>query len=324
MKYFSFIFIILSAAPLTHTMTTWQTIKEYASDINYCYKNRSFFLTSVCGSIAVETTVITFAVSPTASLIINIPLSALAVWLLALEGKETRERHREKATLDLCFSRTIAEAQKALQSGAVINSICTYRFDPINLHLPIYHLLRHGNISIAEFLKSKGANIAQLDVGRRPLLMALIKKVNPDKHDTLASIQWLLENGANIEAQDDCGDAAVHRACGKKNLAVLKLLAENGADLTKRSHREETPLHRCVKNNFLEGIDFLLSKKVDPNSRNRHSKTPLHYAIEQQSAGTVYRLIEHGARLSQEDPETQTMQELYQNHKNNIACGFSS
>jgi len=56
-----------------------------------------------------------------------------------------------------------------------------------------------------------------------------------------ASVQMLLENGANIEAEDAFGGAALH-------WAVVRLLLEKGADIESKNDYSMTPLHWAAIN----------------------------------------------------------------------------
>ena len=54
-------------------------------------------------------------------------------------------------------------------------------------------------------------------------------------------MQMLLENGANIEAEDAFGGAALH-------WAVVRLLLEKGADIESKNDYSMTPLHWAAIN----------------------------------------------------------------------------
>ena len=58
----------------------------------------------------------------------------------------------------------------------------------------------------------------------------------------LAAVQLALELGAEINAVNDSGNAALHGAAQTKANTIIKVLAEKGADLNLRNKRGQTPM----------------------------------------------------------------------------------
>ena len=61
-------------------------------------------------------------------------------------------------------------------------------------------------------------------------------------------IEYLIANGADPNACDDSGVAAMHRAVRTRSAAAVGALLENGADLRLMNKRGSTPLHLAVQN----------------------------------------------------------------------------
>jgi len=58
----------------------------------------------------------------------------------------------------------------------------------------------------------------------------------------LAAVKLALELGADINAVNESGNAALHGAAQTKADTIIKFLAANGADLSLRNKRGQTPL----------------------------------------------------------------------------------
>jgi ankyrin repeat protein len=60
--------------------------------------------------------------------------------------------------------------------------------------------------------------------------------------DTLAAVDFCLQNGVAINASNSAGDTALHKAAETGAHGVIRLLAERGAALDVKNTRGHTPL----------------------------------------------------------------------------------
>lgn len=65
-------------------------------------------------------------------------------------------------------------------------------------------------------------------------------------HEDVARL--LIENGADIETQDEFGSKPLHYAVYKGNKNIVKLLIENGTDVDCKNNYETTPLMIAAMN----------------------------------------------------------------------------
>jgi ankyrin repeat protein len=92
-----------------------------------------------------------------------------------------------------------------------------------------------NNIELCRTLVQRGAGINEPGLGKKrvfPIQMATTKEM----------LQWLLENKANINAQDNDGSTALHTYAASGFPDLIKLALKNGADPEKKDRNGKTPI----------------------------------------------------------------------------------
>jgi ankyrin repeat protein len=120
----------------------------------------------------------------------------------------------------------------------------------------------------------KRADTEEADEDRRtPLIHAAI-----DNKQQMAAI--LLDSGANVNAQDQLGNSALHYAANGWFVEMTRLLISHGANLELEDHHGNTPLSNAVFNSRgrEDVIRVLVEAEADKNHRNRHGVSPLELA----------------------------------------------
>ncbi|UOP01653.1 ankyrin repeat domain-containing protein [Kingella potus] len=121
-------------------------------------------------------------------------------------------------------------------------------------------------------------------------------------------IRWLIENGANIEAQDYYGRTALWYHASVNNVEKVRVLLELGADIHAVDQYQDTALHAA--NGKYEVTAFLIEKGADIFAKNGRNQTPLLYMLERcQSidianvAKSAELLLKSGAKISKSAKE---------------------
>jgi ankyrin repeat protein len=116
------------------------------------------------------------------------------------------------------------------------------------------HFQRHGdgNYEVAQLFVERGFDINHCD--ERTALHAFAS------HEDSRGVAWLLEHGADVDAQDMEGNTplmvAARRNSGSK---VLRLLVEAGASLTKKNRDGRTALAQAELNGKARAVAYLNS-----------------------------------------------------------------
>ena len=149
--------------------------------------------------------------------------------------------------------------------------------------------------------------------------------------------QILLQGGVDINAMDDHGWTALHRAAGSGHEAVVRLLLEksaelgsketkygwtplssaagetvvlllleNGAELESKDNSGQTPLSWAAVNEQVAVVQLLIKKGAELESKDNNGQTPLSWAASLGQEAVVQLLLEKGAELESKDNNGQT------------------
>jgi len=117
---------------------------------------------------------------------------------------------------------------------------------------PMHEAAVKGQTAVVEFLiKEVGVEVdSQEGTGSTPLhAAASLGKVE--------MCQYLIQQGADIEALDVCGFTPLHQAATEGNIEVCQLLLGAGADIDSRNHQKRTPLASAAAAGHLETVQML-------------------------------------------------------------------
>lgn len=124
---------------------------------------------------------------------------------------------------------------------------------------------------VIEYLVEKGAMVdAEDQFGNTPLLCASEKSC-------LTTVKYLLMLGANIDQKNSDGYTALHLADG---VEILRMFLDNGLDINGCSNYGDTPLHMAAMRGNLECVKLLLEIGADDSILNNKNETALEVAEE--------------------------------------------
>lgn len=130
------------------------------------------------------------------------------------------------------------------------------------------------NEKAVRLLVENGADVdAQDNTGTSSLHMLCTHLSHPV---TIATL--LIENGADIEIRDQMGYTPFLFACSYGNIEMIKVLVDSGADIYATNMNGDTCLHCC---DDVDIIKYLLEKGANPNTQNNDGNTPVYAIIAQ-------------------------------------------
>jgi ankyrin repeat protein len=146
--------------------------------------------------------------------------------------------------------------------------------DPREGATPLVWAARAGNREGCEYLLAQGAEIDAADrEGGRPLSYAVAAS-------DLELAQLLLRAGADPKATDLKGRTPLHLAAGAGSYELVSLLAERGASLDAADAEGNTPLHLAAAAGSFEVCEYLLARGAPLEVRNRKGQTPRDAALQ--------------------------------------------
>lgn len=105
----------------------------------------------------------------------------------------------------------------------------------------------------------------------------------------------LLDDGLDIDDQDNDGFTALHKAIIGKKEAVISHLLRKGASPHIRDRDGASPLHYAVQVGAMQTVKLLLKYEVDVNAADNEGWTPLHIAVQSRNRDIAKVLLVNGA-----------------------------
>ena len=130
-----------------------------------------------------------------------------------------------------------------------------------------------GDLASINGLLDKGADINQQDsAGRTPLYLTSC-------NDRVEIVKQLLEAGAKVDIADKrSGFRPLHCSAKQGNAGITELLIRYGANVDAQSLQGETPLHLAVVNGHPAVVVILLKYLAKVEICDTQGKTPMQYA----------------------------------------------
>ncbi len=134
----------------------------------------------------------------------------------------------------------------------------------------------------------------RFDEGQTPTHLATILG---EKH----MVEYLLEEGASVNAKDSSGATALHEAVRYGQIEIVNILLDNGADVNARDSLGKTPLLIITPEEHQFDIyEVLLSSGADVNATDSFGDTALHIATLTESNISVLEfLVTKGADINE-------------------------
>ena len=198
-----------------------------------------------------------------------------------VEKKAVRRFAAKRTILDDIEKGDIAAVQQAIDVGLDVNACYGRRWpEPLLLYCA-------SQPEILELLLKNGADPNCYDESilhswiERSDITALRKE----------SVKLLLDHGVDINIEES-GYTPLHKAVARRNFDVMKWLIEWGADINAEDAAGETVLDMAVRNKYnIDIIEFLCSKGAMVGERS----DILHHAVRQENIELVKFLLAHGA-----------------------------
>ena len=156
---------------------------------------------------------------------------------------------------------------------------------------PIHDAVNRGDLAGVQAELDKGANVNAKMWRRTPLHSA-----TAGGHTEIAEL--LIDNGADVNANEDYGWTPLHLAAKYGHREVAELLIAKGADVNAKKKDGWTPLHLAALYGHTEIVELLIAKDADVNPKTEEGATPLHEAAGWGHKEIVELLIARGVDVN--------------------------
>ncbi len=159
-------------------------------------------------------------------------------------------------------------------------------------HTPIMEASLMGHTAVVEFLHKTGVDINfTTKSGYTPLMHASLRS------DNLEVIQFLLDNGANVNAKALDGSTALMGAAQYGHLSIIELLLKNGASVKDLDNNKYSALSKAAQNGHTQVVEYLVKKGVNIDQKTEDGYTPICLAMQNGHLETVKLLYENDADI---------------------------
>ena len=192
---------------------------------------------------------------------------------------------------------------KAIKDGINENGIKEKDNISLALALMLGLAAENGHCELVEYLIANGAEVnAKIDpdkswtVAETPLIAAIFAA-------QVETTKLLIEKGADVNARTALGLLPIHYGVnpdmdGDAELSVINLLLDEGVDIESQDELGRTVLQLAAFYKCTDLLRGLISKGANVNTIDRHGCTPLWNACFSNSLVTVETLVSGGAKIN--------------------------
>jgi len=192
-----------------------------------------------------------------------------------------------------------------------------------------HYAVGQGSRDIAEFFVSKGIDASTFHVAAGMGDLARVKNhieqgadVNTQDELGWTPLYWaaslgqtevaklLIDKGADVRTAATDGGIALHQAAQAGDNELVELLLSKGADVQAKTKRGDTPLHSAAGYGHREVAEFLIAKGAEIDAKGMGGRTPLHRAALGGHKDVVEILITNGADVAVKDSRGRTPLDL--------------
>ena len=141
-------------------------------------------------------------------------------------------------------------------------------------------------------------------------IQAVINYIDNDQ-DVISLLNEFIKNGVDINSTNSEGLTALHISVEHERINIIDFLLENGAEIDIQCNKGNTPLmHGIEKNVQEEIINKLITCKSKLNIQNIEGRTALMLAIKQSDKSVIKILLEAECQYDLKDHEDNTVLHL--------------
>ncbi|KAG4107750.1 ankyrin repeat-containing domain protein [Neocallimastix lanati (nom. inval.)] len=155
-----------------------------------------------------------------------------------------------------------------------------------------------GKEMLQELFKSPTFKVNGVNDQQEIILFSIFKSNRLNLDDKIEIIQFLLDQGSEVNVMDQNGKQALAYAIELQSIPLMKYFIAYGADVNMVDDKKNVPLHYAIEMKSEAMVSFLIEYGADVTFVDIFDTTLLSYAIQQQCLPVIHLLIEHGADVN--------------------------
>jgi ankyrin repeat domain-containing protein 50 len=165
---------------------------------------------------------------------------------------------------------------------------------------PLYYASDMGLQTVVQLLLDHNAEVDAKDEDGQTAL----HKAALNGHETV--VRLLLDHNAEVDVKDEGGRTALHGAAFNGHEVVVRLLLDHQAEVDAKSENGRTTLHRAAFNGYETMVRLLLDHQAEVNAKSEDGWTALHRAALGGHEAVVRLLLDHQAKAHAKDEDGRT------------------
>ena len=134
---------------------------------------------------------------------------------------------------------------------------------------PLHYACSEGHLNIVQYLVIKGADVNAVDQHKNHCIHFAAKAGH------LQIVQYLIEKQNVDKDVNGCENwTPLHMACWNDQIDIIEYLLSNGADLEAKDINGQTPLHIAAYWNQYNAVSYLVGIGANKNAKNNKGKLP--------------------------------------------------
>ncbi len=162
---------------------------------------------------------------------------------------------------------------------------------------PLHSAAANGRLGIVQYLLNQGAHLnATNKAGDSPFDKAI-------QTDHLNVVKYLIEKqGLDVNIKNHLGQAPLHVAAANGRLSIVQYLLSQGAHLNTTDNTGNLPLDKAIQTGRLNVVKYFIDEQdLNVNGENYLGQTPLHVAAAHGRLNIIQYLLSQGAHLNATD-----------------------
>ncbi|KAI5778825.1 hypothetical protein EDC01DRAFT_634306 [Geopyxis carbonaria] len=197
---------------------------------------------------------------------------------------------------ETCIHEAVARGDEMNVAQRLLNQETIVSQGDNEHRVPLLHWAAlNSQEGVVRMLLDRGANIEAKDrLGRAAIHIASLNSGE-------GIVRMLLDRGADIETEDEDGQTLLHWASYNTHERVARMLLDRGANIEAKDKLGIAAIHRASANSGEGVVRMLLDRGADIETEDEDGQTPLHWAALNPHEGVIQMLLDRGANIEAKD-----------------------